>query len=117
MVQRLRKSDIREEIVSFFEQVGKIPTASEYAAAWKAGIAPHHIKTIEKIWGPYKRFVRMVTAQEDVRISALGSKPVEEEKPAKKPVVKKPAQEEPAQEDKLSPLERLRASTLGESSE
>lgn len=100
----LRKSELREGVISFFEQEGKILTESEWAQADKEGRSPFNVKLIGKHFVSYKRFLRMIQTQEHVRLDAIGSKPVEPE-----------IHEQPAEEE-LTPLEKLRALS-GESSE
>lgn len=104
MPRALKRYEIREAIVAFFEEEGKVLNIREYNEAYKAGRAPHPLVFIEKHLGNYKKVVRMLERQDSARLGAIGTKPVE-----------KPA-EEPAEEKDLSPLDKLR-SAKGESSE
>ena len=104
MARALKRYEIREAVVAFFEEEGKVLNIREYNEAYKAGRAPHSLAFVEKHLGNYKKVVRMLQRQDSARLGAIGTKAVE-----------KPA-EEPASENDLSPLERLR-SIKGESSE
>ena len=104
MPRALKRYEIREAIVAFFEAEGKILNIREYNEAYKAGRAPYPLVFIEKHLGNYKKVVRMLERQDSARLGAIGSKPAEVEKPA----------EEPAED--LSPLDKLRT-LRGESSE
>ena len=108
----LRKSELREGVISFFEQEGKILTESEWGKADKEGRSPFNVKLIGKHFISYKRFLKMLQAQEHVRLGAIGSKPVEPEihEEIHEEVPEQPAEEEP------TPLDKLRALS-GESSE
>ena len=106
MPRALKRYEIREAIVAFFEEEGKVLNIREYNEAYKAGRAPHPLAFVEKHLGNYKKVVRMLERQDSARLGAIGSKPVESKKPA----------EEPASENDLSPLDKLR-SEKGESSE
>ena len=108
MAKALRKSEVRENLLAFFEQEGRVLNIREYNEAFKAGKAPHPLAFIQKHLGNYKKVVTMLEKQDAARIAALGS--VKEEHHDEKPVL------EPAEETDLSPLEKLRAAT-GESSE
>lgn len=105
MARALKRYEIREDLVAFFESEGKVFNIREYNEAYKAGKAPYPLLFIEKHLGNYKKVVRMLERQDSARLGAIGSKPAEIEKPA----------EEPAVED-LSPLDKLRLEK-GESSE
>ena len=102
----MRRSQIKEMAISFFESEGRILTEAEWSAADKDGRAPFNVKLIGKNYHSYKKFIRMINAHEAARIAAIGTKPV----------IHEPAHEEPAEEEDLSPLDKLRA-LRGESSE
>jgi len=109
MAIALKRSEIRENLLAFFEEEGKVLNIREYNEAFKAGRAPYPLPFLQKHLGNYKRVVNMLQRQEAARIAAIGSVK-EEYPPLRKPVL------EPAEETDLSPLEKLRAAT-GESSE
>jgi predicted GH43/DUF377 family glycosyl hydrolase len=110
MAIALKKSDIREALVAFFEDQNKVLNIREYNEADKEGKAPYPLKFVEKHLGNYKKVIRMLERQDAARLAAIGTKPVEVQVKEPAPVL------EPAQEEELSPLDKLRAST-GESSE
>lgn len=109
MAIALKKSDIREALVAFFEQEEKILNIREYNEAYKQGKAPYPLKFIEKHLGNYKKVIRMLERQDAARLASIGTKPEEVQ-------VKKPAPTMEPAEEELTPLEKLRALS-GESSE
>jgi hypothetical protein len=104
----MSKKEIMETLLEYFTTLGKVPLRSEYKRL--GGDAPVHPRLLKRYFNGknYHAICKTISRAYPVEWAAIGTKPVEKEKP--KPVL------EPASEDDLSPLEKLR-SVKGESSE
>ena len=107
----MTKSEVLKVMIDFFHEQGHVPSRSEY---YKLGpdVWPINPRLLTRYFRGrgYNSIVKTAAQMYPADWNSIGSKPVEEPKPMKKPVI------EPASEDDLSPLEKLK-SIKGESIE
>lgn len=107
----MKKTEVLKALVDFFHEQGVVLKKTEY---YKLGpdvwpVAPRLLTRYFRGRG-YNSILKTAAHMYPADWNSIGTKPVEEPKPMKKPVL------EPASEDDLSPLEKLK-SMKGESIE
>ena len=109
-MSRKTRTEHMQTLVNFFMDEGKIYTRSEYIRLGDAAPVPYKMLGRYFSGKNYNTVIRMLKRAYPVECSSIGTEPVEV-----LPPVFAHKQEEPAKE--LSPLEKLRLASAGESSE